>query len=157
MEVRAASFPADLDAVRALFRLCVYDLGTNLAAQDFDEELAGLPGWYVPSIGGIWLATDGDEFTGCVGLLPFTNETCEMRRLFVREPYRNQGLGRKLAEQAIETGKQAGYRQICTQTVPSHPSGMKLLRSLGFVEVESYTFKPVQGAVFFAKELRVSA
>lgn len=75
-----------------------------------------------------------------------------MRRLFVREPYRNRGVGRKLAEQAIEAGKQGGYRRICTQTLPTLPAAIKLLRSLDFAELpQSYTFKLVRGALFFAR------
>jgi ribosomal protein S18 acetylase RimI-like enzyme len=147
MEVRAASFPADLEIVRKLFREYAGNLGIDLAFQQFEEELAGLPGPYVPPVGGIWLATEGELFGGCVGLRPFTSEDGEMKRLYVRQEFRRRGVGRLLAQRAVDAASEYGYRRVCLDTLSSMTAATGLYRSLGFVEVPRYRQNPVPGAI----------
>ena len=46
-----AHSPADLDAIRVLFRAYAASLPVDLGYQGFEDELAGLPGAYVPPQG----------------------------------------------------------------------------------------------------------
>jgi putative acetyltransferase len=156
MHITRASFPGDLAAVQALFRLYADGLGIDLSFQNFEQELAVLPGLYVPPVGGIWLAIDNGDIAGCVGLRPFTTEMGEMKRLFVRPELRGGGVGRLLAEQAITAAKEFGYGRIVLDTLPSMAGAIELYKSLGFVEIEPYYNNPVAGAMFFGKDLACS-
>jgi putative acetyltransferase len=143
-----------LAAVRILFAEYAASLGFDLSFQDFERELAGLPGEYVPPRGRLLLTLAGDEAAGCAALRPLDGVTCELKRLYVRPAYRGTGLGRRLAGEMIAAARVLGYERIWLDTVPSMGAALALYRSLGFVEIEPYRFNPVPGTTFLGLDLR---
>ncbi len=152
-EIRPALLPRDLDVVRGLFREYAASLGVDLGFQDFDAELAGLPGKYAPPAGRLLLAWNAAQALGCVALRPLDAGGCEMRRLYVRPQARGEGLGRQLAERICREARAAGYARICLDTLPAMAAAQSLYRGLGFVAVEPYVFNPIPGARFLALDL----
>ena len=143
-----------VDAARTLFREYAESLGFDLAFQDFERELAELPGDYAPPRGRLLVAVAADEPAGCVGLRPLRDATAELKRLYVRPVHRGDGLGRRLTVAALAAAREAGYERVWLDTVPSMASAQALYRSLGFVDVEPYRFNPVPGTSFLGLELR---
>jgi ribosomal protein S18 acetylase RimI-like enzyme len=143
----------ELPAVRGLFQAYAASLEVDLGFQDFDRELRELPGDYAPPAGRILLALDGDEPAGCVALRPYEPEVCEMKRLYVRPAFQGSGLGRRLAEAIVEAGRDAGYRVMRLDTLPSMQAARGLYRSLGFEEIEAYRHNPVHGTTYFELDL----
>lgn len=133
--IRLARSSEDVAAVRGLFREYERELGVDLSFQDFAEEVRDLPGKYAPPEGCLLLAEVSGEIAGCVGLRPFPFEsaTGEMKRLFVRAPFRACGLGRALTEACIAAAREAGYHALRLDTLPSMAAAAALYRSLGFV------------------------
>ncbi len=152
-DIRVARFPKDAETVRRLFRAYADSLGVSLGFQDFDAELAGLPGDYQPPAGRLLLAWQGVEAIGCVALRPLQGGACEMKRLYVSPRARAGGLGRSLATRICEEARSAGYRAIRLDTLPDMAAAQRLYRSLGFRAVEPYTFNPVPGALFMERDL----
>ena len=152
-EIRPALLPRDLDVVRGLFREYAASLGVDLGFQDFDAELAGLPGKYAPPAGRLLLAWHDGQPLGCVALRPLDADGCEMKRLYVRPQARGEGLGRQLAERICREARAAGYARICLDTLPAMAAAQSLYRDLGFVAVEPYVFNPIPGARFLALDL----
>jgi GNAT superfamily N-acetyltransferase len=152
--IRRVSSADEMDAVRLLFREYADSLGFDLCFQDFEQELAGLPGEYAPPSGCLLLATAGDEPAGCVALKKLAEDVCEMKRLYVRGRHRGTGLGRTLAEHILREAAHLGYQAIRLDTVPSvMGNAVALYRSLGFREIPAYCFNPVPGAVFLELQL----
>src|SRR5437867_12907456 len=100
--IRPAEGAADMQRAKGLFEEYSRSLGFDLSFQEFERELAQLPGEYAPPGGCILLAALGREVVGCVALRPLTPGVCEMKRLYVRAGVRGHALGRKLAEAVIE-------------------------------------------------------
>ncbi len=131
--------------------------------QNFDEELAGLPGAYAPPAGALLLARDagaaarsrtGGNVAGCVALRRLDDGACEMKRMYVREQYRGNGLGRRLAIAVIEEARKRAYARLLLDTLPKLAPAIALYRDLGFCETAPYLACPTPGAICF--ELRLS-
>ena len=153
LRIREATSPDDLAEVRRLFLAYAKSLGISLCFQNFDQELAGLPGTYAPPLGCLFLAEFDGIAGGCVALRPLQNETCEMKRLFVSPDNRGTGAGRLLALTVVAKAKALGYRAIRLDTVPSMAAAIQIYESLGFQSIEPYCENPVPGALFLECKL----
>jgi GNAT superfamily N-acetyltransferase len=152
--IQAAS-PEEIESARALFEEYAAWLGISLCFQNFDKELAGLPGDYAPPDGCLLLAIEADQIAGCVALRKIGESTCEMKRLFLRSAFRGEGLGRKLVEAIIAEARQLGYLRMQLDTLPGRmDQAIKLYRSLGFKEIPAYYRNPVEGATFLELALQ---
>lgn len=129
----------DAETVRNLFGEYAAGLDVDLSFQDFEAELADPLGFYE-----LVLLGDG----GCVALRRIDDETCEMKRLYVRDAARGSGLGRRLAEEIVAEARARGYRRMLLDTLPSMAAARALYASLGFRETEPYRYNPVPGTTF---------
>jgi putative acetyltransferase len=125
----------------------------SLRLQDFDAELAGLPGRYAPPSGCLLLAMEGDRPLGCVALRDFGDGTCEMKRLYVAPEGRGRGVGKLLVQEVLRRGERAGYRRMVLDTLPEMGEAITLYRRLGFVETGRYWDNPIGRAVYMERRL----
>ena len=148
MTITPAAGAGDLAEIRALFREYAASLDVDLAYQDFEHEVASLPGDYAPPRGCLLLARDDTGVVAGVGVRPLDADRCEMKRLYVRPRARGAGLGRQLTLAAIEFARASGYRAMRLDTLPSMTSAQALYRALGFREIAPYRYSPVAGNVY---------
>lgn len=149
--------PDDLERLRELLVEYQRALGVDLCFQDFERELASLPGAYAPPAGRLYLCRAGARDAACGALRSVDGTTAEMKRLYVRPSFRGRGLGRLLAQTLIADAAQAGYRRIVLDTLPSMSEAHALYRALGFREIAAYTFNPVPGTRFLGLSLAPAA
>jgi putative acetyltransferase len=157
VQLRPAVSDADMTAVRALFVDYAKSLGFSLCFQNFDEELATLPGKYAPPGGAILLAELGNEAVGVVAMRPLSDGVCEMKRLYVSPQQRGTRLGGRLARAIIDAGTKAGYRAMRLDTLDSMGEAIALYRKLGFVEIAAYYDNPLPGAHYYELALPMRA
>jgi len=150
-----ASDPADLAAIKDLFRAYVDWLDIDLSYQGFEDELAGLPGKYAPPAGALFLAKEADGTAlGCVGLRAFGEAgSCEMKRLYVLPAGRGRGVGAALVEHVVAAARQAGYDEMLLDTLPTMTGAIGLYKAAGFEEIPAYYETPIEETVFFSKKL----
>ena len=140
--------------VRALFLEYADWLQVDLCFQGFEAELATLPGRYAAPAGGIWFARVGAATAGIVGMRPLEEPGgCELKRLWVREGYRDLGLGRRLTEIAMAAARAAGHRRMVLDTLSMMDRARTLYRSLGFEEIPAYYDNPEDGVLYLARDL----
>ncbi len=161
--IRAAR-PADIPGVRKMLEEYVAWIGLDLAFQEIDAELAGLPGDYAPPRGALFVAEDRDaDLVGTIGLRPLKEQACragaydakagEMKRLFVRPGARGRGLAKQLIAVALAEARRLHYSEIRLDTLPMMGDAQSLYISLGFHDIAPYYDTPIAGTRFMSKKL----
>lgn len=156
MNIIQAKTQYQLDEVRRLFREYEAYLKVDLCFQQFESELANLPGKYAPPAGILLLAMDGQKAVGCGALRRLGSKqdgTCEMKRLYVCPQARGMGVGRQVAMRLIQEGVRLGYFNMILDTLERLEPAIHLYESLGFVRTEAYYDNPLADAVFLKLDL----
>jgi GNAT superfamily N-acetyltransferase len=157
IQIISAIEPERLKQVRLIFLDYAEQLGIDLYFQDFDAELAGLPGDYAEPRGALLLALVDGEVAGCCALRPLDSvdyaNACEMKRLFVRKPFRGFGLGRQLAEATLDAARTSGYRSVLLDTLDDMESARALYADLGFEDIAPYYHNPLAGAHYLKVDI----
>jgi len=142
-----------LASIKELFIEYAKSLGFSLCFQDFDKELAGLPGEYAPPDGRLILALDDTDAIGCIALRKLDEGICEMKRLYVKPSARGNGLGKLLVNALIDEAKKIGYTKMRLDTVPKMKEAIDLYLKIGFKEIKPYRENPIEGALYMEMEL----
>ena len=152
--------PTDPEAwatVRELFQEYADSLGVDLDFQDFEKELATLPGDYAEPRGAILLAQVDGSVAGCCALRPLDTSdypnAAEMKRLYVRKAFRGFGLGQELAEGTLDAARRAGYACVLLDTLDEMESARALYASLGFEEIPPYYHNPLPGSHYLKVDI----
>ena len=157
IELLPADSTEHVTAVRELFREYASSLNVDLCFQNFEAELAALPGEYAAPGGALLLALVDGVPAGCVAMRPLPESdhvnACEMKRLYVRRAFRRFGLGRLLAQQLMDLATQAGHSCMLLDTLDDMEAARGLYTSLGFEEIPPYYFNPIPGAHYLKVEL----
>ena len=153
VRIYPAESAGDIELIRELFREYQNSLGIGLCFQNFENELAALPGKYAAPDGRLYLAFDGNQAVGCAGLRKIEDGVCELKRLYVRTAYRGRGVGRHLALEVLQDARKIGYSRLRLDTLPSMRRAQELYRSLGFKPIPPYTNNPLEGAQFLELDL----
>jgi ribosomal protein S18 acetylase RimI-like enzyme len=158
IRVVPAQSEESLSNARNLFGEYARTPGVVACLEDFEREVAALPGRYAPPGGRLLLAMEtaagiDEQAIACVALRQLDQDSCEMKRLYVRPASRGKGAARELVRSLITEARAIGYERMVLDTLPSMKEAHELYRALGFREIDSYQKNPIPGALFF--ELRL--
>jgi GNAT superfamily N-acetyltransferase len=148
-----AQTDAEYGAARVLFQEYAAGLGIDLGFQGFAAELVQLQSMYAAPAGFLLLARAAEDFVGCIGVRRRSADSCEMKRLYVRDAARGSGLGRTLALAAIRRARGAGYQRMLLDTLADMIAARALYSELGFRACEPYCHNPHPGTTFMALDL----
>lgn len=116
------------------------DVGAHLGRSiDVEPYLAKEDNWLSALLGkgNAWIARDDAGPCGIVAL-DLRRGVAEIKRLFVTERARGQGLGKRLAEHAITAAFRRGHERIRLDTFVGMTDAIRLYERLGFRAVEPY-------------------
>lgn len=154
MLIQQARSDKEIAQARELFLEYAAWLGADLSFQEFERELEGLPGAYAPPRGRLLLAVEDGRLAGCGALRPLEESIAELKRMFVRPPFRGRRIGRELARALLDQAAAIGYQRVRLDTMEPMREAIALYRSLGFKEIEPYCYNPLPGAMFMELALR---
>lgn len=154
INILQAETPQQIEDARILFREYEKWFGLNLCFQNFDEEVANLPGNYIKPSGRLLLASVDGKIAGCIALRAIEADVCEMKRLFVRPNFQGAGVGKNLIEKLIEEARFIGYRKMRLDTFPPKmQKAVEIYKSYGFREIPPYYYNPYGEALFMEMDL----
>lgn len=156
IQIIPAETPVQIEEIRKLFREYEAWLGLDLCFQGFEEELSNLPGKYAKPNGRLFLAFADKTAAGCIALRKLEESVCEMKRLYIREDFRGQGLGKTLIEKLIAEARLIGYKKMRLDTLPDKMAkAVELYASYGFREIPPYYHNPYGETLFMELDLTV--
>ena len=155
MRTIQANSPEQIQEARTLFREYETGLGISLCFQNFEQELANLPGDYQPPDGRLLLCEHDGSVAGCIALRKLEPGICEMKRLFIRPEFRGKGLGKSMVQAIIQEARELGYRNMRLDTLPGRmDKAIALYRSLGFKEISPYYQNPSPETLYMELNLQ---
>jgi putative acetyltransferase len=137
-EIVHATAAEHIAAVRELWNSYWNELGFTPCFQNFDREMADLPGKYAPPTGRLLVAIVDGEVAGAVAFRGLDGEACEAKRLYVAARYRGRGIARTLMERVIEEARSAGYRRMVGDTMPVMTQALAMYDRMGFHRIGGY-------------------
>lgn len=156
-DIRHAVTAQEMQLLGTLFQEYAADLSIDLGFQDFDQEIATLPGEYAPPRGAVLLAWVDGCPAGCCALRPLDASdypnAAEMKRLYVRKAFRGFGLGRHLAEKILDVARLAGYASVLLDTLDDMEAARALYAELGFEEIPPYYHSPIEGSHYLKADI----
>lgn len=150
---RIAQTPEEFSAGAELFKQYAEFVDLDLSFQNFEDELKDINRQYNKPKGALLLAYNGSKAVGCVALREWSDETAELKRMFVLEEYQGYKIGRRLLELVLEIAKELRYKKVRLDTLSTMNGALKLYRSYGFYEIPSYRYNPLEGPVYMEKQL----
>jgi putative acetyltransferase len=138
-EITIATSSEDIAIIRELFREYAAWLAFPLDFQNFDEELATLPGKYASPAGRLLLVRHEGLPAGCGAIRPLSPTICEMKRVFVRPQFRGHHLGHTIIARLISDARATGHKFLRLDTIPAKmPDANRIYRALGFYDIPPY-------------------
>lgn len=154
-EVRIADAVAEdfIDDAKALMTEYAESLDFELCFEGFADEMEAFPGEYAPPTGCLFVALVAGAPSGCIGIRRIDDDSCEMKRLYVKSEHRGYKIGRSLAETAVERARQIGYKKMRLDVVENMKAAVALYRSLGFSAPIAYRHNPIEAALYLELDL----
>jgi len=106
------------------------------SAFEEDSDVNDITGTYSGKGNGFFVIPEGDKIVGLIGIKRDLEKVALIRRLFVEEKYRKQGLGIKLLEKAMEFCRANNYDEITFRATDKMQPAINLCKKMGFEETE---------------------
>lgn len=142
-----------LEAARSLFRDYHAEFEGDTCFYLFEEEVQSLPGIYQHPTGALWILTYDNTPAGCIALRALSASECEMKRLFVRSPFRGLGLGKHLVQWVIDQARTLEFESIKLDSLDTMEAAQRLYEEHGFVDCAPYNDTPADRVRFMTLRL----
>jgi GNAT superfamily N-acetyltransferase len=132
--LEASDSPVSEELQRAYFA----DIARRYPGWSPDLIPSADPAEVAPPVGAWVVAYLGEQPVGCGGIKRLDDEAAELKRIYVDDSARGQGLGRRLLRQLEAHARELGYERLRLDTGDLQPEALTLFRSAGYVEIPDY-------------------
>lgn len=84
------------------------------------------------------IAYEESKPVGCGALRKYSEESMEIKRVFVREAYRKNGVAAEIMERLISRAREQGYQNMILETGEFLPASVRLYTRFGFKRIQNY-------------------
>jgi GNAT superfamily N-acetyltransferase len=117
----------------------VRDYGFNFDIESMLQHFMDNLAKYTPAQKGrLYLLASGSTAIGLGGYRGLDATCAELKRLYIREEHRGQGIGRALVRELLENAHSDGYKKVRIESAQFMTHARSLYRSLGFVDAPLY-------------------
>jgi GNAT superfamily N-acetyltransferase len=128
-----------------------YFANARVVARETEEEFRRE---YFGEQAGLWLAWQAGQLAGCVALRALGEPgKAEIKRMYVREPFRGRGVAQSLLEAVEAFARDRGYEWLYLDTTDVMVAAARLYRRHGYEPCNRYNSNP-QATIFMRKRLR---
>jgi GNAT superfamily N-acetyltransferase len=129
--------PADVDVVVASGLLT--ELDADLLSRYPGEPVNGIEPAAFRQAGGYFvLGHLDDELAGCGAFRPYGPATVEIKRMYVRAPFRGKGIARAVLAALEAEARKRGFTESILETAFRMPEAIALYKSCGYQPMERY-------------------
>ena len=100
-----------------------------------ERELAALPGDYAPPRGCFLLARKEGDPVGCVAFRAHSDDTVELKLMYVRPDQRGMRIGQELVSALVAEARERNKRRIVLDSHCTMASAHRIYRAAGFRDV----------------------
>jgi putative acetyltransferase len=110
--------------------------------------------YFATDDGGMWLAFDGQEPVGCIALHPlaFPDHSGEVKRLYVKSPYRRKGLADRLLRALEQYAKEHRFEWLYLDSKDDLVEAIRFYDRRGYQRCSRYNNNP-QATIFMRKQV----
>ena len=110
--------------------LSKYGLSLEPNGEDFD--VSDIEKYYLNNSGWFEVVLDDNKIVGSVGVYHIDENECELRKMYLLEGYQGKGIGKKLMDDALNMGRELGYKVMTLQTNSLLHKAIPLYEKSGF-------------------------
>ena len=108
----------------------------------------------VDFIKNVIVAYADSEALGCGAIKAFDDQTMEIKRMFVKESYRNQGIAAQILTQLENWAKSLGYQKCILETGNNQPEAIRLYHKCNYQLIPNYgQYAGLETSFCFEKKL----
>jgi len=124
---------ADCEAVRMLVFAVLTEYGLKSDPGCTDADLGDIEQSYFARGGTFQVLEDRDgAIVGACGLYPMAEQTCELRKMYLRRECRGKGFGKRLLDDALAQARRLGFTRVVLETASVLKEAVALYESYGF-------------------------
>lgn len=136
------------------FRLLVSLLDQDLAVRDGAEHAFYAQYNKLDKIQQVVVAYQESMAVGCGAIKPFETGVAEVKRMYVREELRGQGIARQVLQELERWAAELGYTSCILETGKKQPEAISLYQKCGYTLIPNYgQYKGVENSVCMQKQL----
>ena len=100
------------------------------------------------------VVTYDDIPVGSASFKKYDDECAEVKRVFVKEEYRNKGIANELMELLENTAREQGYRYLILESGAPLVAAMALYRKIGYKVIQNYgQYRDMPDSICMKKKL----
>ena len=137
----AADYQEDLIRMILAIQQQEFEISITREAQ---PDLANIPGFYQQGNGNFWVAANGAEVVGTIGLIDIGNNQVALRKMFVNAAFRGAELGvaKNLLDQALEWVRKQNVKTVYLGTTDKFLAAHRFYDKNGFTRIAREELPP---------------